>query len=414
MTSGHRRWLASLSVAVVAWFGLGCGVGEPGEDNAVTVRDSAGVRVVENGDAAARDTWAVHREPALDVGRAQGPAEYQLSGVTDVERTSDGRLLVANTGSASLLFYDSAGRHVRTAGGEGNGPGEFRGLGETVLSRGDTILAWDNRLDRLSVFSPDGEFVRSRTLRPPEEAPVLGFQGPSDDGGLVMTARSRSPSGGGPFRRSVGFYLYRGDRTADHLVARYPGDQGYRWNYRLQGREAFLNLPYPFGSSTASGLSGDRVCVTTGARFEVRCHGLDGEPRLIVRQEHRRREVTGDEVNRFVESVVSGIDNEAFRKRARQAYDELEEQPDRMPSVDRLIVDPAGRIWVREYAPRYEEGDRRWAVFGADGVRRAAVHLPRDFRLRGVGGDLLIGTWEGELGVEHARVYQLRMEGLRD
>lgn len=399
---------AGLAVLALALASLGgCDSGGTGGE-ATTMRDSAGVRIVENGAATARDTWSLGREPVTEIGRVQGPSEYQFDGIRDVERTPDGRIVVADFGSASLMYYDSAGRHLQTAGGRGGGPGEFRYLTDIELVAGDTILAWDYRLERLSVFTGDGQFVRSRQYRPPEEASILTFLGTTGGGTPVFSGRTSSSSGSSVVRRDRIVHLYGDGRSPGRRIARYPGSEQFRWGYELRGKEAFLILPYPFGTTTSLTVGEERVCAATGGRYQIRCHALSGDLRTIVRMEHPRPPVSGEAVDRFIEDVVSGIDSEEFRTRAEEAYDGLESVPDRMPSVDRLKVDAAGNLWVREYRPRYRQGDRTWAVFDADGRRRASIRLPESFQPHHVGDGIVAGSWEDDLGVEYVRVYRLR------
>lgn len=400
---GAALALLTLAAASLA----GCGSDSPGGD-ATTVRDSAGVRIVENGAAAARDTWSLGREPVTEIGRVQGPEEYRFDRIRDVERTSDGRIVVANFGDASLKLYGADGGHLRTAGGKGGGPGEFRYLSDLDLLAGDSIVAWDLRLERLSIFSPTGEFVRSRPLRPPQEAGVLTFVGLTGGGTPVLYGATSAPAEGGSFRRDLLVHRYDDGRAPGPRIARVPGDEQFRWDYEMRGKQAFLILPYPFGTSTSLAVGEERVCVTTGGAYEVRCHGLAGELRTVVRQRHDRPTVAEEDVDRFVEDVVSGIERKPFRERAEEAYRGLEGMPARRPSVDRLRIDERGNLWVREYRPRYEEGDRTWAVFGPDGRREATVGVPSGFEPRAIGDTLVVGRWEDELGVEYVRLYRLR------
>jgi hypothetical protein len=91
------------------------------------VRDSAGVRIVEN----ARPVWApaealrLSLSPALVIGTRPEPS-YELSRVAGAARLSDGRIVIADGGSLQLRFFDSQGVFSNAVGGPGEGPGEFR------------------------------------------------------------------------------------------------------------------------------------------------------------------------------------------------------------------------------------------------------------------------------------------------
>jgi hypothetical protein len=70
----------------------------------------------------------------------------------------DGHLLVLDIQGKRILEYDAAGRHVRSFGREGDGPGEFRYPTAIALGGGDSVWAFD--LGRISVFPPGGGSAR--------------------------------------------------------------------------------------------------------------------------------------------------------------------------------------------------------------------------------------------------------------
>ena len=73
-----------------------------------------------------------------------------------------------DAGGTSLLRVRYRGR---CDGGDGEGPGEFRSLASVEVGPGDSIYVFDDRLQRLTVFLPDGSLVRVTRL-----TPDLGFR----------------------------------------------------------------------------------------------------------------------------------------------------------------------------------------------------------------------------------------------
>ncbi len=110
------------------------------------MRDSAGVRIVENtvGRWQEGDAWTVAPTPLVDIGGVEGDPTQQLFGVGDAHRLPDGRIVVANYGSQELLFYDSDGAYLLTAGGRGGGPGEFQTMGGIEIWH-DSIVVTNRR-----------------------------------------------------------------------------------------------------------------------------------------------------------------------------------------------------------------------------------------------------------------------------
>ncbi len=122
------------------------------------LRDSAGIRIVENARPphGSRLAWRIGPEPSLSIGVLEGDEPHMLFAVRDAIRLADGRIVVANGGSAELRFFDSNGSHLGTRGGRGEGPGEFRELGNVAPWPGDSLVAWFAPGWRISVFDGDG------------------------------------------------------------------------------------------------------------------------------------------------------------------------------------------------------------------------------------------------------------------
>ena len=109
--------------------------------------------------------WALSGEPELSVGVVDGDPEYQFSGIVAVVPFRGG-LLVADGGSGEIRAFDAQGAHMATVGGSGEGPGEFAQLRRLDVVRGDTILAWDLRTRRVTLFDPSFALIETRQVAP--------------------------------------------------------------------------------------------------------------------------------------------------------------------------------------------------------------------------------------------------------
>lgn len=114
---------------------------------------------------AAVDRWALSEDPVTVIGVVEGPPEYELFRVSGAFRLSDGRTVVVNTGTNELRYYDWDGTWLRSSGRTGKGPGEFDRLTCASAIHGDTVVAWDEELDRVTVFDPDGEVTDDFVIR---------------------------------------------------------------------------------------------------------------------------------------------------------------------------------------------------------------------------------------------------------
>jgi hypothetical protein len=81
----------------------------------------------------------------------------------EIGEDRQGRYYVTQPNKRELpAIFDAAGRRQGTLGGKGEGPGEFRLAAHIAIDpRTDSIFVTDWGTSRLSVFSPQGRFVRS-------------------------------------------------------------------------------------------------------------------------------------------------------------------------------------------------------------------------------------------------------------
>jgi len=144
-------------LVTAALFATGCGSDQGARRSAG--RDSAGVTIVENalaaeGSGAVGLPWRVAEEPSLEIGAPGGPDEYQLYRVRGVSRLSDGSIAVVNGGTNELRVYGPDGAFRGAAGGQGDGPGEFRAVRPAGRLGGDTLLLFDPAHNRFTRVAP--------------------------------------------------------------------------------------------------------------------------------------------------------------------------------------------------------------------------------------------------------------------
>jgi hypothetical protein len=220
----------------------------------------------EPGDAPAAVSGRVATEPSLVIGRPSGAFAGDLDRIRDVTLLSDGAIAVADAAQRILVFGPD-GSHLRTIGREGQGPGEFTSLQSLHVLGGDTILAYDYRQRRASVFDRDGVQVGTIEIR--RSGTLLGRW---PDGTLVFAEQvlQRFPMTPGIFRSPYTEWHVlhlRGDGEVLDTIAVVPGTEVLRTaRERLNVSGAFLHDTYfAFGR--------DEVFVATSDRFEVTAIG---------------------------------------------------------------------------------------------------------------------------------------------
>jgi hypothetical protein len=126
--SGVRRESRRFCCAAVALIAAGCApaTSDAPDGPEVVVRDSAGIRIVENHlPGGAAPIYAELGAPDLEIGVVDGDPAYSFTNVVGVRALPDGGFLVAEGPARELRLFDGNGRHVRSIGRAGDGPGEF-------------------------------------------------------------------------------------------------------------------------------------------------------------------------------------------------------------------------------------------------------------------------------------------------
>jgi len=382
-----------------------CGGGDtPG--GAATVRDSAGIHIVENraGTWGEDGGWRLSDEPTLQIGVAEGAPEYQLDNVRAALRLDDGRIVVANGGSQQIRWFDAGGRHVASVGREGGGPGEFQAMFALRRLPGDSVLAYDLMGARLSWFDPTGRFVRSAPLPTVGQVPPR-FVDRFVDGSLLLSSSVRRFPANPPSGLSRDTLLWlraeAGGSTVDSLPVTPASESSIRITSEEGGSVRSMSiLSLPFMRNVHTAASGDRYWQGTTDAYEIMLRRGDGTVERIVR--------------RLVEPVpVRGAYLDSLR-RVQEAESGPEAAkavlgvpiPDQLPAFQRLMVDDGANLWVQHTAwPGHVPPE--WDVYDAEGSMLGTVRMPAGFRATHIGADFVLGVWRDEDGVEYVRMYRL-------
>ena len=401
-----RRALPTTLAILLMQAMAGCDPHATKDTQAFQVRDSAGVTIYENseGEWSEATAWRLSSEPILTIGELDGPEEYLLFQVSGARQLSNGNIVIANAGTGELRFYDPNGRHVRSIGGEGDGPGEFRAIGEPWPLGSDSIVVWDRRSRRLTVFDINGEFGRSFRLDDPfPEALPPTPQGILADNSLLVSAGIRW--GGqvtqGTSRDSIVYsrYSLEGVHTATSIRR-----QGVQWHLgRPDGFGGGEVLGYvPNAANPAATVFGDRLYYGSGESWEIGVYSPDGALTHLFRRDEPNRPFTPD-IDGDNREMPPGLGTAQQAGLARfWASMPVRET---FPAYRSFIASDDGSVWVENYTHPSEQPS--WAVFRDDGRYLGEVETPIRAQVTHIGDDFVLVIWEDELGVQQVQMYEL-------
>ncbi len=401
------RFRHTLALGILATT-FACGEPAPESAAAPTVRDSAGIRIVEN----TRPLWPAADAPRLSVSPAlvigdRPDSNYELSRVAGAARLSDGRIVIADGGSLQLRFFDSAGEFINFVGGRGDGPGEFRQLGALATLAGDTIVALSMPWTA-TFFNAHGEFLRRVNAFNPSNGlrdgikiivAVLGDQS-------VVVGSPAPPSRSPPGKRWV-------DSIPLELIAR---DTAVR--VRLGTFPSMLmvmdgNDPRPpwFGPTAVFAADGASLVAGYGGEYSIRVLSSNGDLERIIRRRWTPVRVTRADINEYV-TEWSKRWVKATGPQAEKEKQDLRDDPyaSEVPAYSQFIADRIGRLWVREahLADAPAAGQLAtsplvpsvWSVFDRDDRWLGDITMPARFMPTDIGPDYILGIARDSIGVE--------------
>ncbi len=395
-----------------------------GQDPGATIRDSAGIEIVENHAPVweSGEFWTVDPEPEFVLG---GPGELGDSAhfiwqVRGARPLSDGRIaLLTPGGDRKVLVYEpTTGRLSAAFGRSGRGPGEFfRPVGMQVLP-GDTIAVWDVMFGPVYYFDPSGRIVRERRIdlgalveatrmdnRQPGEIPW-----PLPDGSFGMSVHqvewARPDQSGVVFRAPIGFVRI----DSAYSVHRFGGWWGdLETLSSVGGDNLYSGVPFATSAMLTFGGAPLSAYVTNNDSNEVHQFSATGVLRRILRRSVDPVPVTDEEYEDWRASAEEMAPLRDWRRWDRAA---AELPPRHHPIIKGMRVDSEGFLWILDRSPH--RGDTSgFSVFSPDGRWLGTVHVPAPGTFW-IGEDFILAhRVNHETGVESVEGYRLDRRGRR-
>lgn len=403
-----------------------CGGGEAAGTGEASVRDSAGIQIVENTGpmVAEGEGWRLSETPIFEVGGDVTDRAYDLNQVVGVARLSDGSIAVANASTAEIRYYNPDGTHRLTSGRSGGGPGEYQIIAGLWRAAGDSLHVLDMGSLRVSVLGPDGAFARAFALGGGPGGFAPGADGSMslpipagvlDDGSLIAMANvfRINDQREGRFRDPMAIVRYGPDGLIRDTIAVVPGLEMEMMQMSFMGQSFSSPSPATLGRMTTVVGRGDRVFIATNDSWEVQVWGPGGSLRQLLRVAEAPRRITPAQVaihrEEYEEQVLAA-------PQVSMAPQELKDQivnsirtaqyPETLPFVFLMLADADGHLWVQEVSVPGDQR-QRWGVFNREGRLLTWLRMPERFEPRYVDRDAIVGIWKDADDVEHIRVYGL-------
>lgn len=396
-----------------------CGMDGTQVGSDAVVQDSAGVSIVTypSGIGSAPE-WILAEEPTVEIGEVDGQPEMLFSRVVTAFEGIDGTIVVGDATSREIRWFDEDGRHIRTIGGRGDGPGEFRSISNVERLGADTILVWDEIGRRLSFFSNQGDFLSSELVGPVLGAVEGSFDAPPPgrmilpltpwvlgffrDGSVLahpLMAYMDVPAG--VYRDSVP--LLRFDRSLmdwERIGTMLPGEAYYDPN-----SDVIMTLPLPFGIRTQAAVADEWVVIGWGDEAGISVLNSTGQAESIIRPGFLRVPISQDEIEEDRNARIEArgeTDREQFRRELQAV-----EYPTHRPAHGRIVAGEE-EFWVESSVTEADQDARLWFVFSRSGQVLGSVRIPNSLNITDVQRDNVVGVVTDELGVPKVMRFALQ------
>jgi hypothetical protein len=354
-------------------------------------------------------------------------AEALLFRASEAVLLSDGRIVIANAGTREIRMHDRDGHLLWSRGGEGDGPGEFRALSDLWSIRGDTLVAWDFEVSRLSWFASDGSHAGSHSWRLSVDTVgdvrlprSLDFLGVLDDGTVVARhnpfnlARQREQS------RAEGRYqdpqeIFMFDRWQHPIrTVIFPGNEYVVLVVEHNGTPTSTSGDIRWGRRFIAAVRGDMIAVGDGRMYRICVYDSTGIVQLTVDRMLEPTAATSADIGKYWEERRRGQADIVSRRSDYASMvggdPEAQEGPpfsETLPAFAGMRLDRAGNLWVEEHwISRYDA--HIWSVFDSTGAWVGRLTVPESWEVLDVAPDYLLVRTRDELRVERIGLHRIR------
>ncbi len=387
----------------------------PGADATYQVTDSAGVKLVMNAEQgvwAPDEVWQFREDLRIESPEDEPGREFgMLAGVVVDSR---GVISALDFSAQNIQQFDSNGTYLRTFGGPGEGPGQFKRVGgELRLGRGDSIVVPDLGNLRVNIFSPDGLFARSFPMPSFPATPFVWWALP--DGRLAAQVNVMVMPGQTVDNRANVIVRISPDGTVLDTILALPLDP----IFDISRGPASVKTRF-FNSTATWTMSGTGLlAVGMTGEYRLSVYTADGTLRMVFAKQHTPIPVSQSDRDAVTEAhtkamtdQIAKIDNEQVRGMMKDMAGNIE-FGETYPAFGGVIAGPEGS-WLVRQAFRAENLARAMSrsevdgeppappaidVFDADGRFLGTIRFPAGFRLAAVAGGKLYGIETDSLDI---------------
>jgi hypothetical protein len=393
-TRGVMKLFQTVSVLALLLTSCGEGSGRATSDVETVVDTVAGVVHIRNSGTAP----ALAAEPVLRLGSIEGGPE-EFGRIRSVIADAEGNIYAADNLAHQIRVFAPDGRHIRTIGRQGAGPGEFGDLYSLAWLDGN-IAAMDPRNARIALLSRSGEWIDGiRHFPITGPASMIRLHPLGDDGFYAPIIA--------PGRQALPFARFTATGPADTIPAPQPPAEVRPTGvlcHRPDGGITSISMPQSPGIVYAFAPSGGEIAVSWTETYRIAVLDQSGDTLRAVTRERPPVPYTDE----LWEDGMRPYRELRNNFPGAQCQPSAPQRPTHRAALRHILFDEHGRMWIEAAG----ENGFLWEVFDSDG--RLLGSAPAPPRVAGippyVRNGHLYQVETDELDVQYLAVYRINLQ----
>ena len=368
---------------------------------------SSGNAVESTSPSLGSNAWKVTPQPELIFGTEEGDRNFQFYRVYSVIQLSNETIVVSNSGTHELRFFDSNGNFIKSTGQNGRGPGDFGNWSSMRLHKydDDSFLVNDNTNNRVQIFSNDGELINVRTIEKIDNAYNPSYSDTyTDDSILIRSVIGPGfmmPEKPGEIRYfEFGFHRLLPDWTYDKMVFKIADRPRIENEYK-----GVTNFPYIPLTSAPIYVTDSINGALFSAASEPIITRIDTAGKMTHTYEWNMPRTKTDSVwDRYKqEYYLDPLSSDPDRKAQYEHMFTLDLPiPENIPALSELKIDSEGNIWAKRFILPWDDNEV-WDILSSNGEWLTKLEVPGSFTITEIGSDYLLGYTRSNGFIEIAK-----------
>ncbi len=296
--------------------------------------------------------------PELTIDDTSMPEDTFFEGVLSIVSDNDGNIYICDYKANNIKKFNASGKHLKTIGRKGQGPGEFNMPFEISVTN-DKLIVWDMGNRRLCAFTADGEFIKSVQIFRGEGRPQK--MRPLPNGNIVIELEK--------------IYFGEQDKPQDCLIEIYSPDlekiktlytqQVWR-NKFMRIESMFTNIIQPFSPLVCWDVSPEgKIIIGYPEEYEIELFDSEGGKISTFSHSYEPVKVTEEDKKSFFSGITYSSEGTTTQT-VPEPIVKNTEFPKLKPAFKQILVDSEGNILVWPYRKNREEEWRYFDAFSPD------------------------------------------------